>query len=217
VLSKEEEVELARRVAAGDRWARKLLIEHNLRLVIFVLKPYARTPGIRVADLAHEGVLGLCVAADRFDAGRGVRFASYAQNWIRAYVAMAVTRHRLPFGGSVDRMKLANLSLVPNTVTEDGVELSRFEIIEDGGPSPLEAAEALERRGEVVWASNISAHSALELDIVARRLLSDAPLSLAEIGKDHGVSRERVRQVEKRLKERIERVIVDGRQVGERR
>ena len=77
LLTPEQEQELGRRVAAGDDAARQHLVHANLRLVMAHARRY-RGGSVPYADLVQEGVVGLIKAADRFDAGRGVHFATYA-------------------------------------------------------------------------------------------------------------------------------------------
>src|SRR5215469_9166540 len=87
-LTPEEEIELARRAAAGDTLAIHELIEANLRLVIAIARRYTAT-GVSMIDLIQEGNLGLMRAAEKFDYRRGVHFGTYATWWIRQAVSRA--------------------------------------------------------------------------------------------------------------------------------
>jgi RNA polymerase primary sigma factor len=89
LLSAEEEVRLALRVAQGDQEAKDILTEANLRLVVSIARRYS-VPGIALADLIQEGNIGLIRAVEKFDPTRGFRFSTYATWWIRRAIARAV-------------------------------------------------------------------------------------------------------------------------------
>ncbi|MER3473445.1 MAG: RNA polymerase subunit sigma [Armatimonadota bacterium] len=89
LLTPEEEVDLAKRVAEGDEEAKTRLIESNLRLVVSIAKRYA-SRGIALPDLIQEGNLGLIRAVEKFDWRRGYRFSTYATWWIRRAIARAI-------------------------------------------------------------------------------------------------------------------------------
>ena len=88
ILTPEEEIELARRMAAGSELARRRLIEANLRLVISIARRYA-SAGVPMIDLIQEGNLGLIHAVEKFDYRRGCHFRTYATWWIRQAVSRA--------------------------------------------------------------------------------------------------------------------------------
>src|SRR6185436_11299665 len=76
------EVQLAKRVEAGDGPAKTRMVNANLRLVVSIAKRYPRR-GFTLLDLIQEGVPGLIRAVERFDWRRGNRFSTYATLWIR--------------------------------------------------------------------------------------------------------------------------------------
>jgi RNA polymerase primary sigma factor len=110
LLSKEEEDRLAVRAAAGDRDARSSIVEHHLPLVVGIARRYVGW-GVLLEDLIQEGNLGLLRAAERFDSGHGVRFATYATWWVRQYISRAVFRLartiRVPRSTLLDQRQLA--------------------------------------------------------------------------------------------------------------
>jgi RNA polymerase primary sigma factor len=89
LLTHAEEIDLARRAAAGDEQARRELIESNLRLVIAIARRYMNA-GVPLLDLIQEGNLGLMHAAEKFDYRRGYHFGTYATWWIRQAISRAV-------------------------------------------------------------------------------------------------------------------------------
>ena len=88
LLTADEEIDLARQAAAGDKLAQRKLIESNLRLVIAIARRYVGT-GLPLIDLIQEGNLGLMRAAEKFDYRRGCHFGTYATWWIRQAVSRA--------------------------------------------------------------------------------------------------------------------------------
>jgi RNA polymerase primary sigma factor len=90
LLRADEERELARLAASGDRRARSRLIEANLRLVVSMARRYQGL-GLSFPDLVQEGTVGLIQAVDRFDWRRGRRFSTYAAWWIRQSIRRALT------------------------------------------------------------------------------------------------------------------------------
>jgi RNA polymerase primary sigma factor len=98
-LTREQETDLAEKIRGGDEDAKRRLIEANLRLVVQVARRYINR-GLPLPDLIEEGNIGLLRAVDKFEPGRGTRFATYATWWIRQAVARALANQartiRLP-------------------------------------------------------------------------------------------------------------------------
>ena len=112
LISADEEVELARKIRAGDRLALERLTKANLRFVVSVSKQY-QNQGLALPDLINEGNLGLIKAAERFDETRGFKFISYAVWWIRQSILQALAEQarivRLPLNkiGNINKINRA--------------------------------------------------------------------------------------------------------------
>jgi len=89
LLTRAEELELARRKDRGDEAAKRQLIESNLRLVISMARAYSSS-GVPLLDLIQEGNMGLMRAVEKFDASRGYKLSTYATWWIRQSMSRAI-------------------------------------------------------------------------------------------------------------------------------
>ncbi|MGH2979654.1 MAG: sigma-70 family RNA polymerase sigma factor [Solirubrobacterales bacterium] len=89
LLTREEEVELAKRIEQGDQEAKDRLINSNLRLVVSIAKKY-QAADLTLLDLIQEGIFGLIRAAEKFDWRRGFKFSTYATWWIRQSVERGI-------------------------------------------------------------------------------------------------------------------------------
>jgi len=201
-LTREREYELSEKSREGDEAARKLLINHNVAFVLSMCRRY-QGKGCRMDDLVQEGMIGLLKAVEHFDPAKGNRFSTYASWWIRAYVQKYLRDMRATVKPIISQPGTEQFALprdfsldTPVGDDDDTTYLDRLEDDEPGQEDNYlrsehseEIKDALERVQKRI--------GGLGWDIVEQRLEEDNPRTLEEIGKDWGLSRERVRQVEK--------------------
>ncbi|MDH5675716.1 MAG: sigma-70 family RNA polymerase sigma factor [Myxococcales bacterium] len=255
-LSREDELEAARRAQAGDQQAADRLVESNLRYAVAVALQYRRY-GIPIWELIAEGSLGLTLAVNKFDPDRGTRFVTYAGYWIRAYIldlvvrsarlvgaGSGVLRSKLYFRLRRERAQVASHESDPErsvailaerfgvsetkmrgmllqldakdvslnvTLRSDG-ELTMLDLLADEGADQEHELVQLEQQTQ----TQSDVRQALthldrrERYIVEQRIMGDEGLSLAELGRRLGVSRERARQLEARAKRKLRRQLEAG-------
>ena len=211
-LTREREYELSRLARTGDEAARKLLVNHNVAFVLSMCRKSANK-GCRLDDLVQEGMIGLLKAVEHFDPDKGNRFTTYASWWIRAYVGkylrdMRATVKPVVTSPGQERFALPKDFSLDVSIGDDD-DTTFLDRLEETGPSQEdryfqgehdeEVRSALERAKKRI--------GGLGWDIIRQRLEQEQPRTLEEIGKDWGLSRERVRQVEKTTKAFLERYL----------
>ncbi len=144
LITREDEVELARRIRQGCELSLDKLVRSNLRFVVSVAKKY-QNQGVSLSDLINEGNLGLIRAAHKFDETKGIKFISYAVWWIRQAILQALAEQsrivRVPLNraGTLHRIGKRSSTLLQELGREPTVE----EIAEGMDISQEEVAKTL--------------------------------------------------------------------------
>lgn len=199
LLSQEEEARLSARVLKGDERALNKLIEANLRFVIVIARQY-QGKGLAVEDLVSEGNMGLMKAARKFDASRGLRFVNYAVVFIRRQIEKALEKEgaeqrvestRDGQTRSVDAPlgSKANVSLLSVLVNKD---------------SPLADQRVYSANMEDAVERALTTLNPRERAVVNACFgLGQERMTMAEIGEQMNLRRERVRQIRDRAVRRM--------------
>lgn len=237
MLSADEEIELAHRIAEGDQSAKNELVEANLRLVVSLARHYQGC-GLSYQDLIQEGNIGLIKAAEKFDVSKGFRFSTYASWWIKQALSRAIADQsrtiRIPVHMTeninkfkkVERELLSQLNREPKIKEiadamgisekqakeiqsyiveptsldiqvgdDDDTTIGSF--IEDTHFVNPESAYIKESNGDIVNAV-LDTLSDREANILRLRfgIGGKKAMTLEEVGKEYGLTRERIRQIE---------------------
>lgn len=193
-LSAEEEAAAVTACQAGDEHARSMLIEHNLRLVVFLARKF-ESSGVGTEDLISIGTIGLIKAVSTFRPDKNIRLATYASKCIQNELLMHFRQKRKSAG---------ELSLSDALETDgDGNALALQDIIccEDDGLSAVEEHD----RYDAMHHALARSLSPREREIIRLRygLGLPAPLPQREIAKQMGISRSYVSRIEKRALEKL--------------
>ena len=199
-LPKEEEAAAIARLEQGDEEARKTLIEHNLRLVVYIARRFENT-GINIEDLISIGTIGLIKAVGTYQPARSIKLATYASRCIENEILMYLRRNnKTRMEVSIDE---------PLNVDWDGNELLLSDIL---GTEEDVIYQGLEQEAEHrVLGSAISKLSEREQVIVKLRFGINMPEGREKTQKEVadllGISQSYISRLEKRIMKRLRKEI----------
>jgi RNA polymerase primary sigma factor len=246
LLTAAEEVELAKRIERGDRQAKDLMINSNLRLVVSIAKKY-QGHGLSLLDLIQEGIIGLIRAVEKFDWRRGYKFSTYATWWIRQAVQRGVANKsrtiRVPVHIVEREQRIARaereltLKLERTPTDEEVAKTAKLSVkhvrdVRRAARTVASLDKPLGSDSDTSFGDVVATHPTdVEEEVVVglseillRKVVAKLPereqhvirlryglsgdrdpMSLEMIGREMGLTRERVRQIETQALERLAR------------
>lgn len=248
-LTSEQELDIALRAKNGDKDAKKILVQSNLKLVITIARKVIHVSKIPMIDLIQEGNLGLMVAVEKFNPSLGYRFATYATWWIKQAMFKAISEQsycmKIPvyiqetlskfsklkremeraYNCQVSNKDVAEkmnlepekidmyLSAYSTTVSiegsveaKNGSEINVEDILEDRNVKLEENIEYEELKNEITKV--VSTLKEREQTVIKMRFGIDncVKTTLEDIGKMYGVTKECIRQTEKKALNKLKNI-----------
>lgn len=198
-LKREEESELLARLEAGDSAAKDCLIEHNLRLVVYIARRFENT-GVNIEDLISIGTIGLIKAVGTYQTGKNVKIATYASRCIENEILM----HLRKINGQKCEVSFDE----PLNTDWDGNELLLSDILGTDGDLVMQPIEADEDR-KLLWKA-VEKLSEREQTIITLRFGLDGrpEQTQKEVADLLGISQSYISRLEKRIMARLKKEIL---------
>jgi len=195
-LSEDEEKVYFEMIKAGNPLGRQKLIEHNLRLVVYVAKRFSSTD-IDVDDLISIGSLGLIKAVNTFNCEKNIKLATYASKCIENEILMYLRK--------ISKQKQMISLDEPLNVDSEGNELVLFDLLPSDENSPLDDMEKSTEK-KILWRV-INKLNAREKEIMVLRfgLLGGDELTQKEVADSLGISQSYISRLEKKIVVRIKK------------
>jgi len=198
-LSKEDELSILTRFQSGDELARQTLIEHNLRLVVYIAKKF-ESSGINLEDLISIGTLGLIKGVQTFKMDRNIKLATYASRCIENEILMHLRKtNRIRNEVSLDE---------PLNVDWDGNELLLSDILGTEENEVYKDIEEDVERQLVYDAINRLKRREREIMYMRFGLTGDEPLTQKEVAQKLDISQSYISRLEKKIIEKIRREVL---------
>ncbi len=192
--SKAEEEEVLQRLLCGDESVRQGLIEHNLRLVVYIARKFENT-GVGIEDLISIGSIGLIKAVNTFDAGKRIKLATYASRCIENEILMHLRR--------TNKLKMEVSLEEPLKIDPDGNELLLSDIM---GTEPDLVGKSMDDEADKdILKEAMSRLSAREKRIIGMRfgLGGQKEQTQKEVADELGISQSYISRLEKRIIRRL--------------
>lgn len=197
-LKEPEEIELISKLAAGDTDVKSILIEHNLRLVVYIAKKFENT-GINIEDLVSIGTIGLIKAVNTFEPRKNIKLATYASRCIENEILMYLRRNL---------KNRVEISLdEPLNVDWDGNELLLSDVLGTEGDMIYKKIEG-EVEKSLLWQAMYKLNPREKNIIQLRFGLNDGTeKTQKEVADILGISQSYISRLEKRILKRLQREI----------